>query len=174
MKRHYVTYTAGWEPSPMGYWIHSPVRENLGEPIISYEKPLPRPVPDKGYPHYHVEVDRFTFEFASLDELDACAELLSREHLHSPYRLTRDSGSGYHRLSKLPGDVKSWRYREKATEYMRRARRDFERGSRIQVDKRGGITTRRGTRPRPEQQVARAQLAEARKRVLERKKRTRN
>ncbi len=130
MKRYYVTYTAGWEPSPLGYWIHSPVRENMRGPIISYEKPLPRPVLDKGYPHYHVEVDGFTFEFASLDELDACAELLSRKHLPSTYHLTRDSrsGPGSHWLSKLPGSVKSWRYREKATEYMRRARRDFERG----------------------------------------------
>ncbi len=32
----------------------------------------------------------------------------------------------------------------------------------------------RGTRPTPEQKAARAQLADARKRLLERKKRTRN
>ncbi len=114
----------------MRYWVHQPIRENPQGPITGYDKPLPNPSPGKGYPHYHVEVDGFTFEFASLDELDACAELLSRKHLPSTLTLTRDStsGPGSHWLSKLPGNVKSWRYREKATEYMRRARHDFQRG----------------------------------------------
>ncbi len=130
MKRHYVTYTERWEPSPMWYWVHRPADGNPPYRSTTFEPPLPGPVPGKGYPRYHVEIDGFTFTFASLHELDACAELLSRKHLPSTYRLTRDSvsGPGSHWLSKLPSNVKSWRYREKATEYMRRARRDFERG----------------------------------------------
>jgi len=130
VKRHYVKYTQQWDPGPMGYWVHRRIRETLNGPITAYGKPLPRPVPGKGYPHYHVEVDGFTFEFASLDELDACADLLGRKQIRSTYALTRDRGvgPGSHWLSKLPGEVKPWRYRDKATRYMRRAQREFERG----------------------------------------------
>ncbi len=130
MKRHYVTYTERWEPGPMRYWVHQPADGDPAYRSMAFEPPVPGPIPGKGYPHYHVEVDGFTFEFASLDELDACTELLSRKHLPSTYRLTRETRSGpnSHWLSRLPGNVKSWRYREKATEYMRRARHDFQHG----------------------------------------------
>ncbi len=130
MKRHYATYTPQWELGSMRYWVHRRIRESPNGPLTAYDKPLPRPVPGKGYPHYHVQVDGFTFECGSLEELNTCVGLLGRKQLPSTYALTQDtiSGPGSHWLSKQPGGVKSWRYREKAMRYMRRAQRDFERG----------------------------------------------
>ena len=126
MKRYFVRYEREWAPGPMGYWVHKPT-DRRG---LEFERPLPRPVPGEGYPHYHVEIDGFTFEFASLDELDACASTLSSRHLPSTDKETSawEGGAGAHWLNKLPGDVKSWRYWAKAVRYLERAREAFERG----------------------------------------------
>src|SRR5687768_11567648 len=123
MKRHHVTYNTSWRPGPMSYWVHI---ESDGQPWYlakAFEPSLPRPVPGKGYPYYHVEIDGFTFEFASLDEMDRCIATLSQKHLPSTDRETseRGTGSGKHWLNRLPAGVHAWRYRSKAVYYLRKA-----------------------------------------------------
>jgi hypothetical protein len=131
MKRHWITYNELWRPGPMSYWVHI---EADGKPYYYakvFEPPLPRPVPGKGYPYYHVEIDDFTFEFASLEEIDVCISTLSQKHLPSTDKQTdeRRTGPDKHWLNKLPAGVHAWRYRSKAVDYLRKARADFAKGS---------------------------------------------
>src|SRR5262249_54653424 len=94
-----------------------------------FDPPAPAPVPGEGFPYFFVEVDGFTFEFASLDELDVCVDTLSKKMLPSTDRDTeaRRTGPSPHWLNRLPGWTHPWRYRVKAVKILRDARRHFER-----------------------------------------------
>jgi hypothetical protein len=96
-------------------------------PIPEIEPPLPRPIVGKGYPIYFVTAGRFTFRFSSLHELDKCVETLSQKVL--PPTILEHQGIQYyansHWLSRLPGKVKSWRYRQKAIKVLLKARESF-------------------------------------------------
>ena len=131
MKRFYTVYSDHWKPGPMSFWVHLPT-----DPASSwydskrFEPPLPGPVPGKGWARYFVEFDGFTFEFASLAEMDVCIATLGQKNLPSTDRETRErnTGPGSHWLNTLPSKVKPWRYRERAVEYLGEARRAFTMG----------------------------------------------
>ncbi|MCA9727561.1 MAG: hypothetical protein KC729_07750, partial [Candidatus Eisenbacteria bacterium] len=110
-------------------WVH---RETDGRPWHEaevFDPPRPAPIPGRGYAVYKVEVDGFVFEFASLAELRVCIETLSQKLLPRPLDLSRGRGMGpnSHWLSRLPAEVKSWRFRVKAVSYLRRAQEGFDR-----------------------------------------------
>jgi hypothetical protein len=129
VKRWHISFTDTWYPAPLSFWVHHPVDGRVWYASKAFEPPLPGPVPGRGYPRYLVEVDGFTFVFASLAELDTCLEVLGQRMLPSTERETivRHVGPGFHWLNKLPGSVKSWRYREEALKTLRQARADFVR-----------------------------------------------
>ncbi len=87
-------------------------------------------VPGRGYPIFYVELDGFTFEFASLAEIRACIETFEKKVLPRTLDLSRMHGGGAgpnsHWLSRLPKGVKSWKYREKAVAYFQKSLDDFE------------------------------------------------
>ena len=114
----------------MTYWVH---REVDGKPWYDaedFDPPRQKVAPGRGYPVFKAEIDGFTFEFASLPEIRACIDTLGEKLLPTSLKLTRKRGSARgpntHWLSRLPKDVKSWRYREKAVTYLRKALADFE------------------------------------------------
>ena len=121
MKRHWIEYTEQWTHGPMTYWVH--VESVPGK----FDPPAPVLVAGKGYPVYYVEVDGFTFQFASLDEIRLCIEVLGKKLLPNTIRLAQQRGvdPDEHWLRKMPDDTKPWRYREKAVKYLAKALRDF-------------------------------------------------
>lgn len=129
MKRYWIEYTPQWRPGPMSFWVHIHTNGRNWYQATTFEPPLPAAVPGKGYPHYYVEVDRFTFDFASLAELDACVAVLSQKHLPSTEKETQVRGTGPngHWLNRLPAEVRPWRYREKAVKYLQEARKHLAR-----------------------------------------------
>ena len=124
MKRHWIEYTEKRKQGPMTYWVHVP---SPTDPTDE-RPPLPLAIPDKGFPYYFVEVDGFTFQFASLDEMRVCIETLGKKLLPNTLRLARDRGGDprEHWLRKMPDETKPWRYREKAVKYLARALQEFE------------------------------------------------
>ncbi|MBI3407517.1 MAG: hypothetical protein HY040_04075 [Planctomycetes bacterium] len=129
MKRHWITYTDQWVAGSMSYWVH---READGRPWHEakiFDPPLPRPVPCKGYPCYHVEVNGVIFHFSSPQEIATCLEVLSLKLLPTTIRLAKQRGTGIgpnqHWLSRLPPKAKPWRYRQKAVKYLRKAQAQF-------------------------------------------------
>lgn len=85
-------------------------------------------VAGKGFPYFSVQFDDFTFEFASLVELDTCKAVLSQKNLPDTTRETEahGTGPGSYWLNTLPGRVKSWHYRSRAVVYLQKARGAFE------------------------------------------------
>ena len=126
MKRQWIEYGESWKPEPLSYWVHIEV-DGFHDP------PLPKPVPGKSYATFFVELDGFTFRFASLGELDHCVDILSRRVLPTSRRPSEIRGAGYgpnnHWLSRLPKGTKSWKYRQKAVSYLKEAREVFARES---------------------------------------------
>jgi hypothetical protein len=131
MKRHWIEYTEKWTPSPVSYWVHIEADGSDWYNARFFQPPLPFPVPDKGFATFWIECDGVMFQFASLDELRACIDILSRKLLPTTIRLAQDRGGNIgpsrHWLSKLPLQAKPWRYREKAVKYLARSLADFER-----------------------------------------------
>jgi hypothetical protein len=127
MKHWWIEYRQEWIQSPMTCWVHIPVASLPGNSTPEIDPPLPRPIVGKGYPIYFVTAGRFTFRFSSLHELDKCVETLSQKVL--PSTILEHNGIQYysnsHWLSRLPGKVKSWRYRQKAIKVLMKARESF-------------------------------------------------
>jgi hypothetical protein len=124
MKRHWIEYTEDWMPGPMTFWVHIPAE---GDPT-RLSPPAPESIPEKGYPVYYVEVDGFTFQFASLAELRVCIETLGKKLLPNTLRAAKDRGGDpdQHWLRKMPEETKPWRYREKAVKYLTKALADWQ------------------------------------------------
>jgi hypothetical protein len=113
MKRSWITYSETPPESPMTFWVR-----DRSPPVL---------VPVKGYPLFHVEYDGMEFQFATLGELDVCVETLGRKLLPSGEKLRLDSvGPNSHWLSRLPGFVTPWSFRERAIAYLGKARAEFE------------------------------------------------
>jgi hypothetical protein len=127
MKRHWIEYHERWKSGPMSYWVHIPID---GKPWHAASEPLPKPVAGCGYPTYYVEINGFTFEFASLQEFRVLVNTFSKKLLPSNLRLSIERGTGYgpsnHWLNRIPKGVTSWRTRQKALKYLRVALKDFE------------------------------------------------
>ncbi|MDQ3904101.1 MAG: hypothetical protein M3300_01295 [Actinomycetota bacterium] len=129
MKRYWIEYTPTRTTSPMTYWVHVPTDGRPWYQAAMFAPPLPRGIGGKGYPLYAVEIDGFTFRFASLAELRVCITTLGQKHLPTTIRLSAGrggAGPNSHWLSRLPKETKSWRYREQAVRYLQKALADFE------------------------------------------------
>src|SRR5436190_4958693 len=131
MKRHWIEYTEKWVPSPLSYWVHIKADGSDWYNARFFQPPLPFPVLDKGFATFWIECDGVVFQFASLDELRHCTDILGRKLLPTTIRLAHDRGGDIgpsrHWLSKLPLQAKPWRYREKAVNYIARCLAEFER-----------------------------------------------
>lgn len=126
MKRHWIEYQEQRPECPMTFWVH---RRSQADPETS-DPPRQPVIPGRGYPVFKIELDGFTFEFASLAEIHACIDTFEKKLLPRTLDLSRKHGSGAgpnsHWLSRLPKEVKSWKYREKAVAYFQRVLDDFE------------------------------------------------
>lgn len=131
MKRHWIEYRDTPPVCPMTFWVH---READGKPWYEAEKfdpPRQAAVPGRGYPLFKVEYDGFVFEFSSKAEIRECIATLEKKLLPRSIDLSRKRGTrkgpNSHWLSRLPADVKSWKFREGAVAYLRVALATFER-----------------------------------------------
>lgn len=114
----------------MTFWVHREVDGKRWYEAEKYDPPRQAAVPGQGYPVFKVECDGFIFEFSSLSEIRVCIETLAKKLLPRTIDLSRQRGTGAgpnsHWLSRLPGNVKSWKYREKAVAYLREALKAFQ------------------------------------------------
>jgi len=130
MNRSWIKYTPHQKYSAMSFWVHIPTDGKAYLRAAEFHPPWPKPVPGQGYPFYYVEIDGFTFEFATLDEMRVLIETFSKPLLPSNLQLTLKRGAKYgpsnHWLNRLPKQVTSWRYRKKAIRYLQLVLRNFE------------------------------------------------
>jgi hypothetical protein len=134
VKRHWIEYRDERPASPLTFWVHRAVGDAPWYESQEFEPPRQPVVPGRGYPLFKVECDGFTFEFASLCEIRACIETLAKKVLPRTIDLSRERGTAKgpnsHWLSRLPANVKSWKYREKAVVCLGEALAEFEKAVR--------------------------------------------
>ena len=131
MKRHWIDFQEESFKSPMSFWVHRPVPPSqVWIDATEFDPPLQPPVPDKGYPVFNVEIDGFTFFFASFDEISECIRVLGTKVLPRTLDLSAQRETtmnpNAHWLSRLPARTKSWKYRQKAVAYLNEALAAFE------------------------------------------------
>ena len=133
MKRYWIEYQESQPKCPMTFWVHRETDNKPWYEALEFDPPRQTAVPGKGYPVFNVEIDGFTFTFASLAEARVCIDTLGQKLLPRTIDLSRKRGStagpNSHWLSKLPAKVKSWRYREMAVAYLGKALAEFEKES---------------------------------------------
>ena len=130
MKKYLIEFQDVQPYCPMTSWVHLSVDGKPWFEAQTFDPPRQTAVPGKGFPVFKVEFDAFTFEFSSIAEITVCIETLSKRVLPRPIELCRDlgtkTGPNSHWLSRLPANVKSWKYRQKAVAYLRKALKRFE------------------------------------------------
>lgn len=130
MKKHWIEFQDTQPYCPMTSWVHRSVDGKAWFEARAFDPPRQTAVTGMGYPVFKVELDAFTFEFSSIAEINVCIETLAKRVLPRPIDLCRDlgtsSGPNSHWLSRLPAGVKSWKYRQKAVAYLRKALKTFE------------------------------------------------
>ncbi|MBK9387719.1 MAG: hypothetical protein IPN34_23130 [Planctomycetes bacterium] len=116
----------------MSFWVHRPIDTRRGqrwEDAQSYEPPRERAIPGRGYPLFHVSCGDLSLDFASLAEIEACANVLGRKLLPRSLDLVRSSGvqkgPHAHWLSRLPARWKRWSRRARLAARLRVALVDF-------------------------------------------------
>ena len=126
MKRYRIEYREAPPVCPMTPWVHRTIGGESWIDAEAYDPPRQPMVPG----HFYVEFDGFTFTFASLAEIRVCMETLGKKVLPRTIDLTRDHGAGVgpnsHWLSRLPKEVKAWRYRERAIGILQKSTTDFQ------------------------------------------------
>jgi len=118
-KKHRVT-------TPMSFWVHKPVDSEIWSEAAVFESPMPGPVIGKGFPVYELQYRDNTLVFGSKTEIDHCISVLSKKVLPTTRELAEEGGYAQyqhlHWLSKWPGDVKSWKDRQKIVKLLRALR----------------------------------------------------
>ncbi|RYG65085.1 hypothetical protein EON80_18025 [bacterium] len=130
MKRHWIEYRQRYTSQPMSGWVHRPVLGLSRQAPTVFHPPLPKPVPGEGFAVFFVEIDGFTFRFASLDEISEFIAIMSQKLFPSSLRTSGLPNNLHiannHWLNRLPKKTKTWRYRQKAVKTMIKALADFE------------------------------------------------
>jgi hypothetical protein len=126
MKQYEIKYVPQEQRlSPMTVAIHkSNDGKYISDPQAQLTPPLPKEVPGKGFPALFVEVEGFTFHFASRAELNRCIEILAQKHLPSLHE-EMQSQKNQHWLNRLPAEVKAWNHREKIVKYLEEVRQNI-------------------------------------------------
>ena len=108
----------------MTIWVHVP--SDADSKVLN--PPAPNLIPGKGYAVYYVEVEGFTFQFASLSEMRVCIDTLGKKLLPNTLRLAQERGGDPHEhwLRKMPDQTKPWRCREKMVKYLEKVLEEFE------------------------------------------------
>jgi hypothetical protein len=134
MKRHEIQFHPARVYGPMSYWVHRAPAGKVWAYSKVFDPPMEPGVPGKGFPLILVTYGDFTFVFASRAELATAIDVLGRKVLPTTLQLTEARydqavegriGPNQHWLSRLPGEVLPWRYREPAVKYLRRALVEF-------------------------------------------------
>ena len=123
MKRFSIEYSSTWTPGPMSFWVHHHLDGTHWNNATRFSPPLRGPVAGSGYPTYFVDYRGTRLQFASVDEIRACIDILGRRVLPTTFALSAARGPGLgpngHWLSRLPAKLKPWRTRQALTAYLR-------------------------------------------------------
>ena len=107
--------------------MHAPVDSKTWSKATEFIPPLPQPRTEQGFPIYKIEVKGWELQFSSIEEIDHCSEILSQKNMPTTQTLAANSWmEGYqhlHWLSKLPGELKSYKARQEIVKLLGKVRK---------------------------------------------------
>ena len=122
MSKIYVEYYKERVTSPLSFWVHKAVDSQAWLDAKKYDPPMPKPTVGKGYPKYQIEYRGHILFFISKEEITHCIDILSQKVLPTTRALANDAGypdwQHIHWLSKWPGDIKSWKDRQRIVQLL--------------------------------------------------------
>ena len=117
MKKWRIEYSKEYQPSPLSFWVHRHLDNDLWRHASEFAPRLPEAIPLKGYPVLLVDALGIELRFSSIEEVEHFLEVLSARNMPTPMRLSRQRDERYgpngHWLSRLPSKLKPWSKREK-------------------------------------------------------------
>jgi hypothetical protein len=132
MSQWKISYHTSRKFSPISYWVHEGIGENVN-PYMECEEfvpPFPYKLMNQGFQYLQVTFQGNELGFASMLEVDHFREILMQKNLPTTKSLSVIRGTGYgpnnHWLSRLPANLKSWVKREKLIAAINKVKREIE------------------------------------------------
>lgn len=117
MKKWRIEYRDKYTPTPMSFWVHRHLDQEVWIYSEEFEPSLPKPIPCKGYPMLIVNALGIELVFASIEEAEHFLNVISQKNMPTSQQLARQRIDNYgpntHWLSRLPSGLKPRRKREK-------------------------------------------------------------
>ncbi len=117
MPRWRIEFGENYRSSPVSFWVHQHLDHEVWTESTRFEPPLPKAIVGKGFPRLIIDAFGTELEFASIEEVEHCRQVLSQKNMPTSRQLASQRqtsmGPNSHWLSRLPADLKSWRKREK-------------------------------------------------------------
>lgn len=117
MKKWKIVYTEEYRPSPLSFWVHRHLDNDLWSLASEFDPGLPKAIPLKGFPVLLVDALGIELRFSSIAEVEHFLEVISMKNMPTPLQLTKLRNASYgpngHWLSRLPAKLKPWSKREK-------------------------------------------------------------
>lgn len=115
MKQWRIEYYANRNFSPMSWWVHQCIDENIQidewRKLKLYEPEFPPQIISKGYPYLFVTIDGYELEFSSSHEVKHCIKILEQKHLPNTKNLVCQGSTTYggfnHWLAQYPSGLQS-------------------------------------------------------------------
>ena len=123
MKRHEILYHPTFTATPLSFWVHRHLDEDVAwVSSRTFDPPLPKPVPALGWPMLKVEFNGLELYFASAQELHHFMRVISQNPMPTSTQLSKMRGTtlgpNQHWLSRLPAKAKSAKMRKVLFEYL--------------------------------------------------------
>ena len=117
MKKWRIEYSAEYKPSPLSFWVHKHLDNDVWRLASKFEPGLPKAIPLKGFPVLWVDAFGVPLWFSSIEEVEHFLEVIGVKNMPTPLHLTKKRNARYgpngHWLSRLPAQLKPWSKREK-------------------------------------------------------------
>ena len=125
-----IEYSTEYQPSPLSYWVHRHIDNEIWSDASLFEPPLPKPIIGKGYPRLRLTFANSDLWFSSPEEVSHFIAVLGQKNMPTSLQLSakRDTkhGPNSHWLSRLPSKLKPWSKREKITKIAVKALIEYE------------------------------------------------
>lgn len=122
MKRHEIHYRDTYTATPLSFWVHHNLDNEVWAEAKKYDPPLPVPIPGKGWPMLSVTFGNLSLHFASAQELHHFMLVISQNPMPTSAELSKargvDSLADQHWLNRLPTNAKSHKSRKEMFEHL--------------------------------------------------------
>ncbi len=122
MRSHTILYHDTFTATPLSFWVHHNLDEEVWTQATRFDPPLPEAIEGKGHPMLEVRFDGLQLYFASAQELHHFMHVISQNPLPTPAKLIHMRGlavdTDKHWLSHFPEAAQTPEARRALFEYL--------------------------------------------------------